>query len=621
MAESPETQRQTAATVTSSEETINDARLTPLTEFNEDAIDVLVEALASAGELNAFGGDSNQRGAVELLVQQSAAIRSFYVAIIRVLMSNKATLDDTKDALAGKDTIASALESDEREMRGRIQAELADDARRPLELLAATRERNLEGISNTAVMLLDAEEISDPLGETAALVNPMVQDFIVDYPEDENVLQRGYDYFPSEQFSSDFVSEYNKIIDTAKNGEVSQVFAGRADPPVGVTPPSEPEQIEDPIAKPPSEQPGFMPESDPVSRPPTEMPGFFGPGPITSGEPVTFDNTGGLDPEDHQDIVEAMTSLFGAQAMFWNLDSKKLEVGVDANGNAVPADSESAVRVQHLLQYLVDNKISSDQRTLAVVQQTEWYQTTNASMRQFDAVYGGLDSFLDLNIENQLDQLGDIYDSVEDGFRQLGVQVDQERMVEIAATIDYLGYDMDDVEIASRVLEEAQRSQYQFDAETASFTEFAVTRDTVASVARAYYINLPQSTIAQYAQQLFTGEMTNTELHSIFREQASARFSNDTRVQNALQAGMTLDAYFAPYAGEIEKELGRPVDLFAEFPEVIEQMGSDGVARPMTYAEMRTFARQQPEWSQSTSGQDAAYNMVFELGKMFGVDA
>lgn len=414
-------------------------------------------------------------------------------------------------------------------------------------------------------------------------------------------------------------------------------------------PTSTPPAAVDPITAPPSEQPGFMPGSeptDPVSRPPTEMPGFLGPGPITSIDPVSrppseqpgfmpgsdpvtttpdsdysFTNTGGLDPEDYQDVVEAMTSVFGIRAAFWSLDSNSLQVGVDASGNPVPPDSEDAVRVQHMLEYLVEKKITSDARVLAVVEQTPWYQSTNASMREFDAKYGGLDNFLELNRRNQLDEIGDVYAKVEDGFRRLGVQVDEERLIEIAATIDYYGYDLDDEETFRQVLEEAKRSEYQFNSETASFTEFANLRDAVAATARSYYITLPMATVAEYAEKFFTGEMTSEDLNAIFREQASARFSNDQRVQNALDAGLTLQSYFAPYQGEIEMELGRPVDLFTEFPEVIEMMGSDGVARPMTYAEMRTFARQQPEWAQSNRGQDAATDMVFELGKLFGVDA
>ena len=328
-----------------------------------------------------------------------------------------------------------------------------------------------------------------------------------------------------------------------------------------------------------------------------------------------------LPSEIQYEVVEAMTSLFGIRAAFWNLDENQLKIGVDRNGLPVDPNSSEALRVEHLLSYISGRKITDENRILAAVEQTPWYRSTNASMREFDAKYGGLEAFLSLNPENQLDKIGDVYTVVESGFKQLGVQVSEDRMIEIAATLDYLGYELDENEIFTAVMEEAKRVENQFNAETAEFTEFASSRDAVQSLAQQYYLNLPASVIADYAEQLFTRDMTVEKLGSIFREQASARFAQDVRVQSALNAGMTLEQYFAPYQGELERILERPVDLFSEFPEVLEFMGSDGDVRAMTYSEMRQFAREQPEWAQTTAAQDAATEMVFELGRLFGTVA
>lgn len=608
----------------------------PIVDVNDDALEALRIVLED--QLEVFGHLENQQFVLLTLLEDNYAIRKYYNEAVRILEEVKQGVrpgdyEATRNSLhQNTKTIERLLDDDEFELRRSLANELPTDVSALIDNLVAKRTANARKSSETAIALLEREGVIDPFAEAALRITPSVRNVLENGTEEQiNTLQEGRNPEQGanviERLLEPETKEvYFNLVEEAQGASEATYLSPQSSAAErGLIPeeeeePERPELAEDPIATPPSEQPGFMPEGDTAVRPPGD---YILPETGLEPTPSTPDytNTGGLNPEDHQDVVDAMTSTFGIRAAFWNLDANKLQIGVDRNGGPVPADSEDAVRVQHLLEYLVENKITSDARVLAVVEQSAWYQTTNASMREFDAKYGGLDNFLDLNPENQRDKVGEILDQVEDGFRQLGVQVDEERMIEIAATIDYLGYDMDDVEIATRVLAEAQEVQYQFDAETASFTEFASTKDAVEATARSYYINLPNSMVTQYAQQIFTGELPSEQLHSMFREQAQARFGNDQRIQNALQAGMTLDAYFAPYAGELEKELGRPVDLFTEFPEVIEQMGSDGVARPMTYAEMRTFARQQPEWSQSTRGQDAAYNMVFEMGKLFGVEA
>ena len=330
-------------------------------------------------------------------------------------------------------------------------------------------------------------------------------------------------------------------------------------------------------------------------------------------------DTGGLARATHEEVVEAMRGLFGARAAFWNLDANRLQIGVDRNGYPVDPSSDEAIRVQHLLDYLVSKKITDETRILAAVEVTPWY--TNASMREFDTKYGGLDNFLGLNSENQLDELGDLYDVVAEGFEKLGISVPEDRIIEIAASIDYLGYDMDNDEIYTRVMKEAESATYQFDAEMTEFTTFAAGRDSLQALARTYYVRLPTDMAANYAKKLFVGEMSTEQVEEIFRQQASARYTEDSRIQNALDAGLTLQEYFAPYQGELERELGRPVDLFEEYPDVLEQLGTDGSVRPMTFAEMRRFARQQPEWADSQRGQNAAAELVTDMTDFFGMTA
>lgn len=600
----------------------------------DDAVDVIFDILA--GDLDFFDNQQNRRAGVELLIRQSPEVRKILDETLSLLRTYENDLDDVKDALSGAKTIERLLEPDVRNLRDRILVELPEAAAQPLQDFEAERTANTQSANSTAIKMLEAESVVDPLNEIAVRISPSVTEAVAATPaEDLNVFEKGIDNFIASTVPSEVRSAYESIMEEVRapttaypSPEVDQ--ARRIGPAtVGEAEDEEPALVLEREPALVSERAGEMlVDGRPQPAKPVPLGGAH---PLTgaTGPPLGTDDSdvgdlpdlGGIDPGDHSELMDELYAIYGIRAAFWSLDSNKLQIGLDGSRPPKPVspDDPSAVRVQHLLEYLVENKITADVRVRAAVEQTPWFQTTNASMREFDANYGGLESFLDLNIGNQRDKLGDIVDKIETGFRQLGVQVSEERIIEIAATIDYLGYDMDNDEIYSAVMREAQEVQYQFDAATASFTEFAGMRDSVSALARSYYINLPSEMSAGYAEQLFTGDMTEAQLQMIFREQASARFSNDVRVQNALNAGLTLEQYFAPYAGELEAELGRPVDLFSEFPEVLEMMGTDGVARPMTYAEMRTFAREQPEWAQSTKGQDAAYDMAFGLGKLFGV--
>ena len=112
--------------------------------------------------------------------------------------------------------------------------------------------------------------------------------------------------------------------------------------------------------------------------------------------------------------------------------------------------------------------------------------------------------------------------------------------------------------------------------------------------------------------------MTTESLEQMFREQAAANYPP---LQNALNAGITPEQYFAPYKYEIERMLDRPnVDLYEEFGDVIQYIPDTGTgeARPMTLGEVRKYVRGLDEWQQSSQGKDSARALAFSIGRTFG---
>jgi len=376
---------------------------------------------------------------------------------------------------------------------------------------------------------------------------------------------------------------------------------------------------------------------------------------------------GGFDPDELQEIGDSFLDLgdydgpvdraeydllttyleqnYGGFSFFFDLDADKLKIGLNQFDKPVERDSDEAVRNVHILDYITGRytthdtsgpagQVLDDQLLFEALRATEWYRTTNVSMREWEGEFGAdpLRTFqFDLTQFEREDRVGvnvedSIYEDLVQAAREImgaGAEdtIGKNRLIMLAAEIDYLGYDTDSVEQRKRLLDSVIRSEVPWQASTADFSAFRLTRDSVESLAARYYIPITDKRRDEYAEMLFTGEMTEEGVIAQLRSQAMARYGTSDQVTAALQAGMTMEDYFDPYTARMELILDRPVDLMLEFPEVIEMVSADGNARPMTHAELGEYVRGLPEWGQSDQGQDTARDVVTEIGKLFGETA
>ena len=157
-----------------------------------------------------------------------------------------------------------------------------------------------------------------------------------------------------------------------------------------------------------------------------------------------------------------------------------------------------------------------------------------------------------------------------------------------------------------------------FNASEVMSSNFAGARDEIVAMSKRYFTPITQDDAAKFAQDVYVGSMTPEALEQYFKEMAGAKFP---QLQNSLNAGITPEAYFAPYKYEIESMLDRPnIDLYEEFGDVIQYIPDTGTgeARPMTLGEVRKYVRGLDEWQQSSQGKDSARALSFAIGKTFG---
>jgi hypothetical protein len=310
---------------------------------------------------------------------------------------------------------------------------------------------------------------------------------------------------------------------------------------------------------------------------------------------------------NEDDVHALLSTQFGGFAFFLQKNKTELMVGLTADGMVVAADDPTAVSAKNVLDVIVEQGITDPNRVTGILQNTEWWKNTDAVMRQFDANYG------EMSEPEKLEFLEPVLDTLRDEARFLGFEMSTDRARELAVKIAREGEAGDSEYIRGLMVAEGEFNR----AET-ELSDFAAARDQIEALSRAYYVPIGTEEAAKWAEDVYVGTKSATQVEQYFKEMAINTFPT---LKNAIEGGLTADQYFAPYKYEIEKMLDRPnVDLYEEFGDVIEYMPDTGgdTPRPMTLGEVRKYVRGLDEWQTSTSGQDSARSLAFAIGKTFG---
>lgn len=310
----------------------------------------------------------------------------------------------------------------------------------------------------------------------------------------------------------------------------------------------------------------------------------------------------------NQAEVEALlASQFGGFSFFLQKHRSELQVGLTADGQVVAADDPNAATVKNVLDVIVDQGITAPTRVRGLLENTEWWKTTDAQMRQYDVLTA------DMSEPEKVEYLEPVLDTLRDEAQFLGFQLDPTRARDLAEQITRMG-EQNDAEYIRGLL----TAEESFNAAEVTASSFAAARDEIVAMSKRYFTPINEADAAQFAQDIYVGTKTAEGVEQYFREMAANTFP---QLQNALNAGITPEQYFAPYKYEIERMLDRPnVDLYEEFGDVIQYIPDTGTgeARPMTLGEVRKYVRGLDEWQQSSQGTDSARALAFSIGRVFG---
>jgi hypothetical protein len=312
--------------------------------------------------------------------------------------------------------------------------------------------------------------------------------------------------------------------------------------------------------------------------------------------------------EANQAEVELLLAQqFGGFSFFLQKHRSDLQVGLTADGQVVAADDPNAATVKNILDVIVDQGITAPTRVLGLLENTEWWQKTDAKMREYDVLTA------DMSEPQKTEYLEPVLDLLREEAQFLGFELDSGRARDLAEQITRMGEENDSEYIRGLLTAEGS-----FNAAEVTASSFAAARDEIVAMSKRYFAPINEADAAAFAQDIYVGTKTAEGVEQYFREMAANKFP---QLENSLNAGITPEQYFAPYKYEIERMLDRPnVDLYEEFGDVIQYIPDTGTgeARPMTLGEVRKYVRGLDEWQQSSQGTDSARALAFSIGRVFG---
>ena len=288
---------------------------------------------------------------------------------------------------------------------------------------------------------------------------------------------------------------------------------------------------------------------------------------------------------------------------------------------------------KNVIQWIIDDEEENPDVIWSLFQQTKWFAENGPAARQFQSDWfraGGTDEWTPNYDPNDgwlgmkpdmLELLDDTYDSLILEAERIGIDTNQVTVKNAVMGMAYNAkqLNMTDFEMKNEFLINVNLA-FDPNAVKGSGT-FGAIRQKLQSNAATYMLKLDDTSLDQFAQDIYLGKATYEGINAGF---ASSSKDMNPAIASLIDQGYTPSAYFASYGNVASNLLGRPVDFLGGdskmFSALTDTMVSgDGLGRPMTRGEFERYVRATPEWDTSVNARDEAYSTVDTLLNSFGV--
>lgn len=237
---------------------------------------------------------------------------------------------------------------------------------------------------------------------------------------------------------------------------------------------------------------------------------------------------------------------------------------------------------------------------------TEWWQTTSATARAWQATVAEDPAEAARRIEQRAAE-------VADEAATIGLDLQPGKVRQIAETAERFGWD-------ARQLRDALAAEIQWRPQSDYQGLLGSAIDEVVQRARTFMVPVGPDTTFQLARRLLAGELDEAGLDAEVSRLARGRFPH---LQAQMDRGITPSQMFAPYAQEASRLLEvNPfeVDLLndARLNRVLDPVLEGTSTRMMSMSEFARMVREQDGWEQTTAAKRQAAELGDTLARTFG---
>lgn len=244
---------------------------------------------------------------------------------------------------------------------------------------------------------------------------------------------------------------------------------------------------------------------------------------------------------------------------------------------------------------------------------TTWWQTTTASQRQFDAAWQRDPATIQADIARQQVVLSNL-------FGAYGIPIQPDALADMA--YDVVRNGVSETEVLRLVGNRARALGQQSDtgAFGGSFEgNLGGLVQDLFTAARQYHLGYSEGQLEEWAVRIMEGQWSIDAAHATMRKQAAQAYP---ALRDQIEQGMTVEDFFAPTKNKLAQLLElnpNQIDLTHErWSDVTQLVDSDMGPRPMTFAELGVWARQQEEWWDTSEAQGRMYSGMNQLLKTMG---
>ena len=263
--------------------------------------------------------------------------------------------------------------------------------------------------------------------------------------------------------------------------------------------------------------------------------------------------------------------------------------------------------IAQLLQDAIENGYS-DNKFQAELEQTNWYQQTSGSAREWDINSQRDPASAQANIDERMTYVRDM------ALREFGVRLSSERLAEIAEDSLRFGW-------SERFLQNAIG-----DVATTSTTGISQLREgyigqQLRQTANDYGIAVSDATFNQWVNKVAVGEESTDSWQDYAKLQAKNLFPS---VADRIDAGENFQQIIDPYRENAARLLeidGGNIDFTQpDWIKAVTYQDDKGEQRPMSFTEWNDYVRQNKSfgYEYTDQAQQRAYQVANSLANMFG---